>query len=251
MKYITATNKNTSPQYVWVDDEDYGRVSAHNWYIRLGKNNSVAGIITHIRVNNERRVVTIGSFILEAYTDKTAKVVYIDGNKLNNIRGNLLITHYEGIVEYDDKHYGVKLRPGTSRFRGVCLNRSGTRYIPTVKYEGKRVYLGTYPNTATGEMDAAIARDMKVLELYGGKAILNFPRDVLKSHYAARVTEKFISGNDGAGWSVDIPITPRTTKHVGEYDTLSDAVDARDNYIINWGGDEALDMMLNQTTVGG
>lgn len=245
MKLIIATNKSIEPQTILIDDEDYDKLSKQKWYIRLNRHGKIANIIANIKINGCDRVITMGQFIMEAYDDKTVRIIYLDNNKLNNTRSNLMVKHLEGVIEYDDKNYGLKQRPGASRYRGVVMNKNRTRFMPSIKYKGKNIYLGTFPNTAAGEMDAAIARDIKVLELFGDRAILNFPIAVLRTHFAKRINEKFITGDDSIGWSIDIPITSRTTKHIGDYGTLAEAIKARNEFLIEWGGEDALDKMLN------
>lgn len=71
----------------------------------------------------------------------------------------------------------------TSAFRGVCLIKRTSKWRADIRHNNKRIYLGSYVK----ETNAAKAYDQKAYELYGNKAILNFPE--LKSEYEQALKE--------------------------------------------------------------
>lgn len=61
----------------------------------------------------------------------------------------------------------------TSGYRGVSYRKHNDKWIAYINKDSKRIYLGEY----VASIEAARARDKKAIELYGDKAILNFPRE--------------------------------------------------------------------------
>lgn len=61
--------------------------------------------------------------------------------------------------------------PKTSRFKGVCWDRTRNKWRATIKLHRQWTYLGRFDN----EIDAAKAFDMAARELFGEFALLNFP----------------------------------------------------------------------------
>jgi len=66
-------------------------------------------------------------------------------------------------------------RPASSsQFRGVALFKDRGRWGAWITRDGKRFYLGSFPD----EAEAARAYDAAARELYGNAAALNFPADI-------------------------------------------------------------------------
>lgn len=65
---------------------------------------------------------------------------------------------------------GIPKKP-TSKFVGICFDKSENKWRTLISYKGKRISMGRHDN----EIDAARAYDTKALELYGRDARLNFP----------------------------------------------------------------------------
>jgi group I intron endonuclease len=62
-----------------------------------------------------------------------------------------------------------KILNTSSKYVGVCLDKSRNKWVAYIGYNGKRINIGSY-NT---EIDAALAYNAKALELYGENARLN------------------------------------------------------------------------------
>jgi hypothetical protein len=60
----------------------------------------------------------------------------------------------------------------TSRFKGVCWQKTKNKWQAEIKKDYKKIFLGRYDN----EEDAARAYDRAAIECFGEYARLNFPR---------------------------------------------------------------------------
>lgn len=69
----------------------------------------------------------------------------------------------------------VKRTKNISMYKGV--NKCGDKYSARIQFYGNKIYLGTFESV----VDAALAYDIKALELYGDHAILNFPDKIEKT----------------------------------------------------------------------
>lgn len=89
-------------------------------------------------------------------------VDHIDGDTLNNRRGNLRI------VTKAQNAANAKARGGKSKYRGVCQSAKG-RWVAQISRQGVRLCLGTYDT----EEDAAAAYDAAAKKVHGDYARLN------------------------------------------------------------------------------
>lgn len=91
-------------------------------------------------------------------------VDHIDGNGLNNTRGNLrLCTIAENL-------HGIMRGPrGRSRYRGVSWHSATGKWEARISVRGKRISLGLF----SSEEDAAIAYDMAKTREFGPDYELN------------------------------------------------------------------------------
>lgn len=148
MKEIPLTNGDIS----FVDDEDFDRIAAHNWY-SLGR-----GKYARTRIGS--RFVLMHRMIIEA---AEAEVVdHINGNRLDNRKGNLRIcTHKQNTMNVATKSkLGVK---------GVF--KSGKNWAARIRVDGKIIYLGSH----LSKEKAAFIYDQAAKKYFGEFARLNFP----------------------------------------------------------------------------
>jgi hypothetical protein len=90
---------------------------------------------------------------------------HIDGNGLNNKINNLRkCTQQENC--FNQK---IQSRLKTSKFKGVCFDKSRNKWISSIHFNGKQYYLGRYDN----EVDAGLAYDKKAISLFGKFANTN------------------------------------------------------------------------------
>lgn len=89
---------------------------------------------------------------------------HINRDKLDNCRENLRIA-----TRSQNKANSVKHRDNTSGFKGVCFDKSRNRWLATLGFNGKQLYLGRYRD----KKEAALAYDNAAKEHFGEFAVTN------------------------------------------------------------------------------
>lgn len=173
MKQIQLTQN----QIALVDDEDYDYLNQWKWYAKYTKCTNNYYAIRSER-NKENGIIVQKNILMHrlilGLTDPKIFGDHKDHNGLNNQRNNIRICSHNQNMQNRKSH---KLH--SSKYLGVSINinkeRSNyTRYVVGISVNGKRVYIGSFPYTLKGEIDAAKAYDKKALELFGEFANLNF-----------------------------------------------------------------------------
>lgn len=143
--------------FATIDAADYAEICQYTWSASRHGNK----VYAQARING--KYVLMHRFLMRPR--KGYVVDHLDGNSLNNCRGNLCIC--------TAAQNGVNRRPrgGSSRFVGV--SRCGARWRAGITHRGKTYPLG-YHATA---VEAARVRDHKAVELCGVHAYLNFPQE--------------------------------------------------------------------------
>ncbi len=90
-------------------------------------------------------------------------VDHINGNGLDNRRSNLRIATRQQNT-FNSVHKG-----GTSKYKGVALDRESGLWRAYIAKDGKRTWLGRFPD----ELSAAIAYDKAAKDMFGEYAKLN------------------------------------------------------------------------------
>lgn len=110
-------------------------------------------------------MVYLHRFIMQ--TPKGVLTDHIDGNPLNNQKGNLRFASPSGNARNQRK----SLRRTSSRYKGVSLNSQSGNWNAYINVNSVKRSLGTF----SSEADAAKAYDKSAIELHGQFANLNFP----------------------------------------------------------------------------
>lgn len=127
----------------FVDCEDFEMLSAWKWCAHRERSNTYA-----VRRHNGK-IVRMHRFILQA--DGLLDVDHIDGNGLNNRRGNLrAATRQQNLFNQTKKTPGC-----SSQYRGVCWVSDRNRWVAYIMADGRRKHLGYHLT----ELDAALAHD--------------------------------------------------------------------------------------------
>lgn len=136
-----------------VDDNDYAglnqvRWCAHknqgSWYaVRSSPRGSIAG----------KHTILMHRVILDAKPSQD--IDHIDGNGLNNQRGNLRFC-----TDSENQCNSKKRRGCSSQYKGVAWNRGNGKWMAYIRVLGKRIHLGYFEE----EEDAAKVYDAAAVE---------------------------------------------------------------------------------------
>ncbi len=142
--------------YAIVDEADYEMLTQWNWRYYNG----------YAARQEQRKTIYMHRQILNP--SKSMLVDHINRNKLDNRRANLrTCTRRQNI------HNQAAKRGSISKFKGVEYRRDRQKYFARIRYQGKRLWLGTF----TSEIEAAQAYDRAAQKYFGPYAHLNFPQD--------------------------------------------------------------------------
>ena len=165
----------TQGKHAMVDAEDYERVRRHKWWLaRTGNQFYAQGRCCG-------RSIRMHQFIMNP--PKGMVVDHIDGNGLNNRRGNLRICTQR---QNAWNHKCTKQENASSQYIGVYRykDRPDKSYVK-VQCAGDVTNLGPFDC----EIEAARARDRKAIELFGEFARLNLPEEWPPERRAAVMAE--------------------------------------------------------------
>jgi hypothetical protein len=138
-----------------VDAADYKWLSQYKWFASRAK-------VPYACRTEKRTTVMMHRLIMQP--PKGMVVDHRNGNGLDNRRGNLRVCTQEQNMQ---NSRGRAVRK--SRFKGVFPR--GDRWQATVTHHGDTDYLGLFDD----EVEAAMARDRRALEVFGASAWLNLP----------------------------------------------------------------------------
>jgi hypothetical protein len=151
--------------FAMVDDSDYEWLIKYDWHFAGGyarRTDRSSG--KPITIWMHREIMNLGRW----GTDNT-EIDHLDRNRLNNQRCNLRITNHSE----NCKNRG-KQKNKSSEFVGVHVYCDKPHYRATIKIEGKQTFLGRFPFTRQGEIEAAQAYDEAAKKHHGSNCYLNF-----------------------------------------------------------------------------
>jgi len=141
----------TEKFFAIVDNEDFDRVSEHNWHLSINyASNPKLGLLHRYILNvNDRKV----------YVD------HKNHNGFDNRKSNLRLCSQKE----NASNQLIQNREKSSIYKGVTWDKSRNKWAGRIKHHGKGIFLGRFLN----EIDAALAYDVKAKELFGEFAWLN------------------------------------------------------------------------------
>lgn len=158
MKYIELKGKKHPGLLAVVDDEDYERVNALNWFAASDGYNMYA--VRTYWDNGKFRKMRMHRFVINAPSGM--EVDHREGNGLDNRKHMLRIcTHAENMRNRK------LVSTNTSGYMGV--QKSGNKWAATIGHDGALLNLGAFGNPR----HAALVRDLFAREIYGEFAKLN------------------------------------------------------------------------------
>jgi hypothetical protein len=141
-----------------VDDADYEIVCNLPWHRRKSRGKSYVGMWSSCRMIFLHRMIMCAG--------KDVEVDHIDGDGLNNTRGNLRLCSHADNIHNSKK---IARRNLTSTYKGVSWSQCGRNWKAQIWVGGKNVYLGVFAL----EIEAAAARDRAARALHGDFVKLN------------------------------------------------------------------------------
>lgn len=152
----------TRGQVAIVDDEDFQRLNAVKWFAHRAPNGKFYACRQVRCADGKQRPEWMHKVVLGISRDVEGD--HIDGDSLNNRRGNLRpATSQQNLCNRD------LFRNNRTGFRGVVIRRG--RFVAQITSHQRTFYIGQF---GTAE-EAARAFDAKASELHGPFARLNFP----------------------------------------------------------------------------
>lgn len=145
--------------YATVSQEDYETVMSYMWHPMPQQHTTYAARSVY-KGDGSRTTLLLHRFIMR--TSRRFLVDHKDRDGLNCTRENLQV------VGYSTSGHRRTTKRGITGWKGVFQSRD--RYFARIGYLGQRIHLGMHETA----IDAAIAYDMKALELYGNNAETNF-----------------------------------------------------------------------------
>jgi hypothetical protein len=149
--------------YAIVDNEDYEKVSTHNWCL----NNY--GYVWRKRKDSEQDDWPSSHILLHRWIlgikDKCVLVDHRDRNPLKNIKENLRIAN----KSYNSMNSKPNRENSTTGYKGVSFRKDRGKYQSYIHKNGKKINLGTFSEPEK----AALAYNQAAVELFGEYACLN------------------------------------------------------------------------------
>ena len=157
----------TQTQVAIVDDENYEWLSQYTW--SAIRNSSGYYAARGVQTNSGQRFLYMHREILSASFDlSNFDVDHIDLNGLNNQVYNLR--------PCTPSQNGIN-RPAQSNnksgFKGVSWDKKNSKWRSTISHNKVDINLGRYSDKES----AAIAYDLKAIELFGSYAFTNYPME--------------------------------------------------------------------------
>jgi len=150
-------------RFAVVDPEDFRKLSLYDWHLHENKGKCYA--VTF----NEGKILYMHRFITNA--PKGTIIDHRNHESLDNRKVNLrFATHSQNCCNKKI------LKKGTSKYRGVGIDKKSKKWRAVIYYNGIRKYLGSFEN----EEDAARAYDNAAKIYHGEFAMLNFPDESQK-----------------------------------------------------------------------
>lgn len=149
----------TKGYYALVDEEDFDKVSKYIWNVRLSKHTNYA------KASINGKSTFMHRFVMNV-RDGKVKVDHIFHNGLDNRKEQLRVGS-----QVDNMMNSKPHKNSSSNFKGVTFDSVNFKWAASIMFKGKAFRLGRFKT----EIEAAVARDKKAIELQGERAYLNFP----------------------------------------------------------------------------
>jgi hypothetical protein len=138
MRVLTITRRSGAQFEVLLDAADYDRVvAAGPWSICTPKDSRTAYVMSNVRVDGRKTGRMLHRFLLDAA--KGREVDHIDGDGLNNTRGNLRLASRS-----ENMRNIRRITSNTSGFKGVSWHKRNKCWDARIMLHGKPICLGSF-----------------------------------------------------------------------------------------------------------
>lgn len=152
----------TKGKFALVDDEDYEYLMQWKWRVDVGGYAVREQHVSGGKKNEIRHMVQMHRVINK--TPDGLKTDHIDGDKLNNVRGNL-----RNATPSQNKANAGPYKNNKSGFKGVSWSRLNKKWVAQIKVAGRRIHLGYHR-----DIKAAVrAYNTAAVKFFGQFAKLN------------------------------------------------------------------------------
>lgn len=158
--------KLTQGKYAKVDDEDFEWLNQFKWCASSKKKKlNYFMAVTNISIGGKGKQLSMSRLIMGE--PNNLMVDHVNHNSLDNRRSNLRI------CSRGENNRNQRKTKGQSRFKGVVWYKPLNKWKAQLTKQGKCHYLGYF----SLEKEAALAYNLKALELFGEFAHLNKVRE--------------------------------------------------------------------------
>lgn len=145
-------------KFALVDDDDYEYINKFKWYAMKCKNTFYA--VRHQTICGKKTLEMMHRVILNA--NKPYVVDHKSGDGLDNTKNNIRICTQKQNLQN-------KKSSGACKFKGVSYDKSRSKWMAQIKYDGKKKTIGRFST----ETQAAIAYNLYASHNFGEYAKLN------------------------------------------------------------------------------
>ncbi|MCK5341869.1 MAG: HNH endonuclease [Candidatus Heimdallarchaeota archaeon] len=151
-----------------IDNEDHERMKTISWRVFKRPNKRTMYARGWIKINGKFKSILMHRFIMNLRSGDNKQVDHINGNGLDNRKGNLRICNNKQNAQNRGKRINC-----VSKFKGVARVSNSNKWQAQIWHNGKKIYLGVFSK----EEDAAKAYDIEANKLFGEYSNINFLED--------------------------------------------------------------------------
>lgn len=166
-----------------VDDEDYEELVTHKWKAHIRDEHHIYAVRSFKKGGRKGTWIAIQMHRVITHAGPRVVVDHINGNTLDNRRGNLRVCEQK-FNAMNRRSHAEK----TCRFKGVLLDKKSGLWVAAIRKDGHRKSLGYFDR----DIDAALAYNIAAIEMFGEFALLNDP-----SLLEGAIPERRIPRHDG------------------------------------------------------
>lgn len=163
---IIINSKKHGNKTILIDDEDFEEFNKNIWTVY--KNLHSFYIKRMVYINNKRTVLNYHRQILKLFHGDNSIVDHINHNGLDNRKCNLRI-----VTKTQNNQNSTSRKNSSSKYLGVAYNKRDNKWQANIRINKKLLFLGYFPFTNEGEINAAKTYNKAAIKYFGEFANLN------------------------------------------------------------------------------